>query len=100
MSESKRGRKSIMGLLDLTNIIDSSPESADSGGTLRRSLRLRRKSISAASHGEQTHPSKRYSRKSVINPQTHVSASATLNKSPMFIFFIPSQSQWNIGPQA
>nr|CAH8820004.1 unnamed protein product [Trichobilharzia regenti] len=80
MSESKRGRRSIMGLLDLTNIIDSSPESADSGGTLRRSLRLRRKSIPAASLGGQTHPSKRYSRKSVINPQTH--------------------SQWNKGPQA
>nr|CAH8867936.1 unnamed protein product [Trichobilharzia regenti] len=80
MSESKRGRRSIMGLLDLTNIIDSSPESADSGGTLRRSLRLRRKSIPAASLGGQTHPSKRYSRKSVINPQTHCPWSSPLHR--------------------
>ncbi|CAH8821339.1 unnamed protein product, partial [Trichobilharzia szidati] len=76
-SGSKRGRKSVMGL-DLTNIIDSPPGSADSSGTRRRSLRLRRKSTCAVSHDEQTLPSRRYRRKSVIDPQT----------------------QWNIGLQA
>ncbi|CAH8821337.1 unnamed protein product [Trichobilharzia szidati] len=84
MSGSKRGRKSVMGL-DLTNIIDSPPGSADSSGTRRRSLRLRRKSTCAVSHDEQTLPSRRYRRKSVIDPQTQVSASATLNKLLVYL---------------
>ncbi|CAH8820533.1 unnamed protein product [Trichobilharzia szidati] len=92
MSGSKRGRKSVMGL-DLTNIIDSPPGSADSSGTRRRSLRLRRKSTCAVSHDEQTLPSRRYRRKSVIDPQTQTDAvyDASCNSSHS-----PAQNEKNV----